>query len=260
MGGRSRELRRIAARQPAGADQTCVTVRLALTAPRRTPRANRLVLTLLVVLVPLGLAACTPAMTPRIHATATLGAADVVTHDHYDQYSYRPALGSCPYGADTERSVPAGTLLVGWDNSFDAGSQPFPCISKLDYAYRGGVRFDLSELQGFAGIIIETATLSWQIDSAIVRDASGNPTGAANCVGALMESTQSIFTQGAFLPALPYQGGQGDVTGLVQSWVMNGDPNFGFVLVGLNESYNRTNAACVNVLSHFTLTITYSRR
>lgn len=226
-------------------------------------RANRAMMALLLIVLPLGLSACAPATAPRIHATATLGATEFTTHDHYELYNYDS--GFCSFISDTERFAPAGTVLVGADNFFKGDSGPFACIHKLDYAYRGGVRFNLSEFRSFAGIIVEKATLHWRIDSAAVRDASGNPSGVpngpdvTNCVGALMESKQSIFTQGSFLPAYPYRSGQGDVTDLVQDWVVRGDPNWGFVLVGLNESYSRNNAACVNVISHLTLTLTYSR-
>ena len=230
---------------------------------KRHLRMSRTAFALLLVLPPLGLAACTvPAAAPRIHATATLSASDFITRNHYEEYRYDADIGYCQFPPYPSLIVPPGTVLVGSDNYFRDNSL---CIENYDWAYRAGVRFDLSELRSYAGIIVEKATFSWKIDYAKVEDAGGGFTGVrsgsdvTNCVGALMESKQNLFRQGSFLPGIPYRPGQGDVTGLVQSWVMNGDPNLGFVLVGLNESYSRNNAACVNVISHLTLTINYSR-
>jgi len=231
--------------------------------PARHFRINRALMALLLIASPIALAACTaPAVTPRIHATATLGASDFITRNHYDEYHYDGDLGYCQFPPYPSLIVPSESVLVGSDNYFRDNTF---CIEKYDWAYRAGVRFDLSELRSYAGIIIEKATLSWKIDYAKVEDSNGGYTGVrsgsdvTNCVGALMESKQNLFRKGSFLPGIPYRKGQGDVTSLVQSWVMNGDPNLGFVLVGLNESYSRNNAACVNVISHLTLTINYSR-
>jgi hypothetical protein len=219
---------------------------------------------LLLLLIPLSLAACSvPAAQLRPKITASIGAADIVTRYHYDFYNYNS--GDCDFTIDHVYSAPADGLLVGFDNFFKPDSGIFACITKHDYAYRGAVRFNLAEFRSYAGIVIEKATLSWTTDHAIVRGVDGGARGVAsgpdvtNCVGGLMEGLQSPLSQGTFLPAVAYRSGQGDVTGLVQSWVMNGDPNWGFVLVGPNESYNRNNGACLNTLSHFTLTLTYTR-
>jgi hypothetical protein len=219
---------------------------------------------LLLGMLSLGLAACTvPSAPARPKITASLGASDLVTRFHYERYKYDS--GGCPFFGPLGFPVQAGTVLVGAANHFEGGSGPFPCILKDDSAYRGGVRFNLAELRSYQGIVIEKATISWTIDRALVRNENGGGSGVAsgpdvsNCVGALMEGTKSPFTQGEFLPGLPYRNGRGDVTSIVQSWVMNGDPNWGFVLVGLDESYSRNNAACLNTLSNFKLTIIYTR-
>ncbi|MGI8476927.1 MAG: hypothetical protein ACR2OO_11215, partial [Thermomicrobiales bacterium] len=108
------------------------------------------------------------------------------------------------------------------------------------------------------------AVLSWKVERSIVRNAAGignssvaSGPNVANCVGALMESTGNISKQGAFLPGIPYRKGQGDVTSLVTSWIVNGDPNYGFVLKGRDETYSRNNAACISILANPRLTITY---
>jgi hypothetical protein len=231
---------------------------------RNRSRAHRPAFGLLLLLIPLSLAACSvPAAQLRPKITASLGAADIVTRYHNDFYHYES--GDCDFTANHVSSAPVNGALVGFDNFYKPDSGIFACITKDDDAYRAGVRFNLAEFSHYAGIIVEKATLSWTIDHAMVRGADGGPRGVAggsdvtNCVGALMEGLQSPFSQGVFLPAVAYRSGQGDVTSLVQSWIMNGDPNWGFVLVGPNESYSRNNGACLNTLSHFILTLTYTR-
>ena len=225
---------------------------------RRFP-INRVAIAILLVALPLALAACTPAPA-LIRHTVVLPASDLVTRDQWEYYRY--CTSSC-FSSYREHSAPPGRLLVGADNFFEPGSGPFPSIVKLDYAYRGAVRFNLAEFRNLKQVVVERASINWTIDSALVRTGNGDPSGVAsgpdvtNCVGALMEGKQSPFTEGAFLPAYPYRSGKGDVTDLVQDWVMNGVTNWGFVLVGLDESYSRNNAACLNAISNITLTLTY---
>lgn len=227
----------------------------------RPKRLRRPLPGLLAVVLPLLLAACTPGA-PLSRTTVTLIPSDVVNHYFRDRYRYNG--GGCPFsGPDMPISPPAGRMAVGADNSFDGGTDPFPCITKEDYGYRGGVRFNVSGIQRLDRKVIEKAVLSWTIESSIVRDADGNASGVAsgrdvtNCVDELLESSRSIQTEGAFLPGRPYRSGQGDVTGLVTSWIVNGDPNFGFVLIGVDESNSRNSAACVSIVKNLKLTITY---
>jgi hypothetical protein len=37
-------------------------------------------------------------------------------------------------------------LEGGRNNIYQPGTDPFPCIVKIDHSYRGGVRFNLSSL------------------------------------------------------------------------------------------------------------------
>jgi hypothetical protein len=215
----------------------------------------------LMILLPL-LAACSvPVSLPLRRYTVTLSPSDLSNHYWNDFYKYE-TIG-CGFHSTRLTSPPAGRLLVGADNDFEGGSGPLPCIRKDDLAYRGGVRFDVSGYRNLKRKVVEKATLSWTVESATVRDAAGNRRGVAsgpdvtNCVGALLESKKSIFTEGEFLPGYPYRSGQGDVTSLVTSWIVNGDPNYGFVLVGLDESYSRNDAACLNTIGNLKLTITY---
>jgi hypothetical protein len=104
--------------------------------------------------------------------------------------------------------------------------------------------------------VIEKAVLTCTVEEAIVKNNAGNPRGvptgpnATNCVGPVLESSRNIFTGGgSYLPGYSHRVGQGDVTGLVTTWVVNQEPNHGFVLVGLDESFPRNNAACINYIT-----------
>jgi hypothetical protein len=221
----------------------------------------------LVLLPPLLLAACTVPAAPALRrGTADFSPADLSNHYWIDTYvSTSNFLNNCALFPvhDQTRRPPAGRLLVGADNHFDPGTNPFPCILKNDWAYRGGVRFDLSTLVAMKRIVIEKAVLTWTIESAVVRDGDGHRRGVAsgpdatNCVDAVLESTRSIFSEGDFLPGLSLRAGQGDVTSLVTTWVVDKARNFGFVLVGLDESYSRNNAACLNTIGNLSLHIDF---
>lgn len=235
---------------------------------RRNDRSGRwlshAVLASFAVLLPLVLAACSvPAAPPLRQGTADFSGGELAVHYNRDEYLYNGGV-FCPfYGKATRRFPTPNRLLVGYENVFLPGTDPFPCITKIDLSYRGGVRFDLSTLTAYKRIVIEKATLRWTIESAVVKDGSGNPRGipggtnATNCVGAVLESKGSIFTEGAYLPGYSLRVGQGDVTSLVTSWVVDKQRNDGFVLVGRDESYQRDNSACLNTIRDVSLHIRF---
>ena len=213
---------------------------------------------LLLIALPLGLAACTVPAAPALkRGVADFSSTDLSNTYHYEQYRYDGGVFCGFYQYASLYKAPPNRLVVGYNNVFQPGSGPFPCIFKIDHAYRGGVRFDLSSLVSMKQIVIEKAVLTWTIERAYVSDSSGNPRGSKSCVGAVLESSQNIFTQGAFLPGRSLRIGPGDVTSLVTTWIVDKQPNFGFVLVGLDESYPRNNAECVNIIKDLHLHIDF---
>jgi hypothetical protein len=192
----------------------------------------------------------------------------ISNHQQWQTYFYDGFVCGHPLRVDPA-PPPAGSLLVGYDDLFHPDSGPFACIAKLDAAYRGGFRFDLSALTGLRPIVIEKATLTWTIERSLDRSSDGSGVGwrsgagATNCLGALLESKRSIFVDG-FLPgnflanAFDQRGGV-DVTEQVTRWILNGAPNNGFVLKGQNERFGRDNAACMSIVGALRLHITYLR-
>lgn len=217
----------------------------------------------LAVGLPLLLTACAaPIELPLRSRTVTLAPSSFDTQWYNDVYlSY---FGPCTFLNFGAADAPAGQIMVGYINDErDVDSGPFYCYRKNDYAYRAGVVFDIRPIQALNRKVVQSATIGWRIRTALVKSGSGATRGiasgpdATNCVGKLLESTTNITKRGKFLPGIDYRGGSGDVTSLVTSWIVNGNPNYGFVLVGKDEGYSRDNAACLNTISNITLTITY---
>lgn len=46
------------------------------------------------------------------------------------------------------RPPAAGEMTVGFENSYDPGTEPFPCDYRFSRAYQGAVRFDLEDIRG----------------------------------------------------------------------------------------------------------------
>lgn len=160
-------------------------------------------------------------------------------------------------------SAGSGQVMVGFDNYFEAGSDPFPCDDIRAIVFRGGLRFDLSQFDS-----IVSAELFFQTDSSVSRTGGatiGTIPGISHAT-TLGVATQAFSSKMLFDNDAPLAAGPNinvAVTGQVKDWVSNSRPNFGFVLAGptgLVNSSNppKNNDAKVSWYSSFRLRITYN--
>jgi hypothetical protein len=220
---------------------------------------NRMTIAALLVLLPIVLAACTPAP-PRPRVTRTLAAADVANHYRYDVVvsTWPGCSTNAPGGGEFEpiSEPPSGTAVVGFDNFYrEVGL----CSTKLDYIHRAGVRFDLGSIRSLKGAFLERATLTWTVQTTDARGIGGAPRrGGPGCQIGVFLSNGDIHADGPFLPGTgPIRTGPGDVTYRVRDWLLGVAPNRGFVLTGPDEGFQENNAACLVELTDLTLELTY---
>jgi hypothetical protein len=156
-----------------------------------------------------------------------------------------------------------GAAMVGFDNFFRAGTQPFPCDVIRAAIFRGGILFNLNQ---FDSIFLATLTF----DSLKSASRSGGnssviespPISHATTLGIATEnlSSKMLFDNDASLPSGPSI--NANVTSQVRDWVDQSRPNFGFVIAGPREvdkaNPPRDNDAQISWYNNFRLRIVYN--
>jgi len=130
-------------------------------------------------------------------------------------------------------SAGQGEVLVGFDDFFNPGTDPFPCKNLRDDVFRGAVLFDVSQFDSIA-----TADLLFNVDGTVDRQGGQNLgqspiQSAATTLGVATEAFSSFMRDDNEVP-LPPTGPSIDVnvSSQVRDWIGNVHPNFGFVLGG----------------------------
>lgn len=212
-----------------------------------------------VVLAPLVLGGCPPGptlrtldLTPVNLSTGTSGAAGAE--------GWCVSAGSVP---PTTFSPGRGQVIVGFDDYFQPGAQPFPCNHLRDDVFRAGVQFDLSQFKK-----VGIATLSFDTVASVSR-ANGEtvgtspPTSFATTLGVGTQPFSAAFpdTNEVSLPAGPTV--SVGVGSQVSAWVTNPASNFGFVIWGPRGPVNLSNPpedndAQVSTYQNFHLSVVYN--
>ena len=125
----------------------------------------------------------------------------------------------------------SGQVMVGFDDYFKAGTNPFPCDDIRAVNFRGGVRFDLSPFDS-----IVTADLLFEAVRSIKRitetTSTSPPESFANvlCVATQPFTSQMLCDNDATLPATHVI--NIGVSSQVRDWIDKSRPNNGFVIAG----------------------------
>jgi len=157
----------------------------------------------------------------------------------------------------------AGQVMVGFDNFFRAGSDPFPCDDIRASVFRGGILFDLAAFD-----VLATATLSFEAARSISRTNAGT---VGSIPGISVATTLGIATQ-PFTTTMPETDTTSmtagpnvkvTVSGPVGDWATKAVPNFGFVLggpTGLVDGSNppKNNNASLSWYQKFNLHVVYN--
>jgi hypothetical protein len=160
-------------------------------------------------------------------------------------------------------SAGAGEVLVGFDDYFKPGSNPFPCDDIRVAVFRGGVRFDVSQFDS-----IVSADFIFDVSRSISRTGGGETVGTVP--GKSFATVLGLATQ-PFTSAMPYDDEASmptdssidlAVATQVRSWVDKSHGNFGFVIAGPRDfnpsSPAEDNDASLSFYRDFKLRIIYN--
>lgn len=217
------------------------------------------------------LVACgkTLTLTPELVGQDCVGFSDA-------NYTCSPLPGSCrPKGSGCIAPNPEGffarntlatwtgdQIYVGWDDSYDAGTQPCACEQWSSGNHNAYFRFDITPIKDKE---ITAAALTW--NRAALGGSQENDQSRSCYRRALFTADQSwrLDTAAAFAVSLS---GQSDnsllpkaefvgVNELVQSWA-DGADNDGFMLKPVRQvTKERSNESCLNTLSDIQLMVRY---
>lgn len=196
--------------------------------------------------------ACNP--TPAKHEVAYSVPCNVATESHkkYDYYHIPPKVDTKGQAA---AQPPAGSMLVGYDNDWEESGIGGVNHRYLGFAYRGFVFFDRAALPA-KGLVLEAKlhfktpdTVKWQGSTATNETASAAgkfyiltaPSSGFNSSGDLhvdLPNSPAVATNASFDAA---GGLVVNVTSTVRDIVQGTRPNYGFMLVGVNESFQHNN-------------------
>lgn len=171
-----------------------------------------------------------------------------------------------------------GEMIVGYDHYFNSGTQPAPCQEKLDHAYRGTVRFDLSDIISKAPkfhVYVSSAKLNYRKKESLQKFGGGEPMTGRECVATLLTASADWTKEtksDVLIPGILYKTLAGSVSDsicglggcsievgpMVNNWVTGKEDNNGFVIRGENEGLlEEDNAACRTSYDKFSLSVTY---
>jgi hypothetical protein len=156
-----------------------------------------------------------------------------------------------------------GQVLVGFDDFFKPGSDPFPCNDVRDTIFRAGVQFDVSRFDSIVG-----ANFLFDTDSSIDRS-GGETTGqnppksVATTIGLGTQAFSAAFPDDdeASLPAGPNI--DVGMSSQVREWITKAHSNHGFVIWGPRPPIGpgtppEDNDAQLSFYSNFRLRIVYN--
>lgn len=213
------------------------------------------------------------------YCTGAIGLTNIITinlpmNGYREVYHYSHEWENATYcfytrGLGPSFSPSGSQILVGFEDFWDPGTDPFPCWEKIDHAYRTAIKFDMGPL---AGKKIWSATLSFT-NQQTVATMFGPP---ATCLTEMMYGTGDWSSAKDLIDGesyLDFPIGTGvnvnnskvhisnsnsykiDVSDAVRAWVTGSRPNFGFVFRGPRENYAKDNDKCGSFFGNVTLAV-----
>lgn len=177
-------------------------------------------------------------------------------------------LGLNRMGVAAPTAPGEGEELVGYENRFVRGADPFPCNHRQNYDHQAAVKFDLEDLVARRALVTEAILevsarfIPLMARTEISRDCrmrllyATAPWAPADALGGEADPRVQLSTTGNIEWVFPGAGetARKDVTAMVQQWLSGRRINHGFVLRSPAEhSLADETLSCVYGLSNFHL-------
>lgn len=164
-------------------------------------------------------------------------------------------------------SAGGSQVMVGFDNFFRPGSNPFPCHDIRAALFRGLVVFDLGQFDSAVA-----AELLFDAERSVSRDGGGENLGSTPAKSFATELGVALLPRPQALPHLPADNEASlptthniliNVSGQVNEWLKQARPNHGFVLLGPTGPVDvgnmpRNNDAKLTWYGNFKLRVIYN--
>lgn len=172
---------------------------------------------------------------------------------HEDLVCGTPCVNNVPVGCNLENSmlenVPS-SVLVGHSAAFNPGTPPCDCWNWVSCSFRGYVQFDMAPLPA-PDVMSASLSWGWKTEKA-GRVASNDGFCAADLYVA--EAPWGPYKIAGSSLGVTNMQKPIDVSNQVRQWAKNQLPNFGFFLVGPNESLPaKSKEACMTQVENIKL-------
>jgi hypothetical protein len=190
---------------------------------------------------------------------------EIYNNRWYSYYRWRNPV--CGASLDSKgiapEEAPAASMRVGYENSYDT---KFCEKRYVGDAFRGFLKFDLSQVKGKlvkAKLLLTRKSTKRQEGDSVSTFGS-----CAESIFIMDEPISGFAAKAHLYDKIPqskgttanvkYDGEKNieiDVTSIVQEWLDGKKPNYGFMFIGPNESYQHNNACCVTIYNPIVLSI-----
>ena len=163
-------------------------------------------------------------------------------------------------GLGPSYSSGSDNTLSGYEDFYDSGSGPFPCVQNGNIYYRGGFAFDLSQFDS-----VVAATLTFDVENSI--SANGEVVGQippacnATTLGTATGTDYYYFDNPVSLPPCGPSYSI-DVSSQVRDWINQSHANYGFMLAGpkldFPNNVDQDNSAKITWYTNFQLAVLYN--
>ena len=223
-------------------------------------RPMRAALLLLLLASSFALTACTPAPSSLATKTIVLKPTTLETQSRQTHRSSTAWYCETTFVSSSAPFDPKDDMgLVGFTNQYEAGSDPLPCFLLNSFEFRTAVRFSLPDSLSADRVFIQSAILSWDESSRVIRSADGavQPKNTQVCAAQVIDANANISSN-QFIDGDQIGGIKPDVAGIVRAWARRDEVNNGFGIrpvPGLGAAQNH--AACIGDIGAIRLTITF---
>jgi hypothetical protein len=187
------------------------------------------------------------------------------------KYSYKHVPTKIDTKDQNPGSVPAGMMRIGFKNSYKESGIGGINHRYLGFAYRGILYFNIDQFKGKPGMLLKAKMHLTKHSTVRHQGMAASTDGScAHSLHLLTAQDSGFSTPASLLTYMPqyqgtnelveYDGNKNmviDVLKEIRDWIQGNKPNYGFMIIGPNESFTHNNDQCVTLFENIILRVEF---